>query len=144
MSFVDQEAVFQMVERLAQAIFEVVGQEIRRPFTRLTYADAMSRYGTDKPDLRFDLLIKDVSDVFREGAFKVFRDLVASGGNVRALVVPGAGRQSRAQLDNLVDEAIDLGAKGLVWLRPYSSCGWKWVRGVSTSWSTTAGPCKEE
>ena len=117
MSFVDQEAVFQMVERLAQAIFEVVGQEIRRPFARLTYADAMSRYGTDKPDLRFDLLIKDVSDVFREGAFKVFRDLVASGGNVRALVVPGAGRQSRAQLDNLVDEAIDLGAKGLVWIR---------------------------
>ena len=117
MSFVNQEIVFHTVEQLTESIFGVVGQEVQRPFTRLTYADAMTRYGTDKPDLRFGLLIEDVSDVFREGSFKVFRDLIAGGGNVRALVVPGAGRQARAQLDNLVDEAIGLGAKGLVWIR---------------------------
>ncbi len=106
MSFVDQEAVFR-----------VVGREAPAPFPRLSYDDAMVRYGSDKPDLRFDMAIQDVSEVFRDGRFKVFRELVAGGGFVRALVVPGAGRQARAQIDNLVDEAIALGAKGLVWVR---------------------------
>ena len=117
MSFVDQETVFAAVERLMQAVFRVVGKEVPVPFPRLSYDDAMARYGSDKPDLRFDMPIQDVSDVFRDGHFKVFRELVAGGGFVRALVVPGAGRQARAQIDNLVDEAIALGAKGLVWVR---------------------------
>ena len=117
MSFVDQEAVFAAVERLMQAVFRVVGREVPAPFPRLSYDDAMTRYGSDKPDLRFDMPIQDVSEVFRDGRFKVFRELVAGGGSVRALVVPGAGRQARAQIDNLVDEAIALGAKGLVWVR---------------------------
>ena len=117
MSFVDQEAVFAAVERLMQAVFRVVDKDVSAPFPRLTYDDAMARYGSDKPDLRFEMPIQDVSDVFREGRFKVFRELVAGGGSVRALVVPDAGRQSRAQIDNLVDEALALGAKGLVWVR---------------------------
>jgi len=117
MSFVDQEVVFAAVERLLQAVFRVVGREVPAPFPRLTYDDAMTRYGSDKPDLRFDMPIQDVSEVFRDGRFKVFRELVAGGGFVRALVAPGAGRQARAQIDNLVDEAIALGAKGLVWVR---------------------------
>ena len=117
MSFVDQEAVFAAVERLMQAVFRVVGRDVPAPFPRLTYDDAMARYGSDKPDLRFDMAIRDVSEVFRGGRFKVFRELVAGGGSVRALVVPGGGRQARAQIDNLVDEALALGAKGLVWVR---------------------------
>ena len=117
MSFVDEDAVFGAVERLMQAVFRQIGKEVDVPFPRLTYDDAMRRYGSDKPDLRFDMPVQDVSDAFRDGQFKVFRDIVAGGGSVNALVAPGAGRQARAQLDKLVDEAIELGAKGLVWVR---------------------------
>ena len=117
MSFADEEAVFTSVERLMQAVFRVAGKEVPAPFPRLTWDEAMTRYGSDKPDLRFEMPIRDVSGVFRDGRFQVFRALVAGGGSVRALVVPGAGRQARAQIDNLVDEALALGAKGLVWVR---------------------------
>ncbi len=117
MSFVDEEVVFGAVERLMQAVFCQVGKDVAVPFPRLSYDEAMRRYGSDKPDLRFDMPVQDVSEAFRDGRFKVFRNIVAAGGAVRALVAPGAGRQARAQLDNLVDEAIALGAKGLVWVR---------------------------
>ena len=117
MSFVDEETVFGTVERLMQAVFRQIGKEVEVPFPRLSYDEAMTSYGSDKPDLRFDMPVQDVSAAFSGGRFKVFRDIVAGGGAVRALVAPGAGRQARAQLDNLVDEAIALGAKGLVWVR---------------------------
>ena len=117
MSFVDQEAVFAAVERLMQAVFRVVDKDVPAPFPRLTWDEAMTRYGSDKPDLRFEMPVRDVSAAFRGGRFKVFRELLERGGSVRALVVPGAGRQARAQIDNLVDEALALGAKGLVWVR---------------------------
>ena len=117
MSFVNQAAVFETVEELIRVIFQVVGRDVTGPFERLTYAEAMNRYGTDKPDMRFEMPVQEVSDAFRDGTFKVFRELVDQGGSIRALVVQGAGRQSRAQLDKLVDEAISLGAKGLVWVR---------------------------
>ena len=117
MSFVNQAAVFETVEELIRVIFQVVGRDVTGPFDRLTYAETMNRYGTDKPDMRFEMPVQEVSDAFRDGTFKVFRELVDQGGSIRALVVQGAGRQSRAQLDKLVDEAISLGAKGLVWVR---------------------------
>ena len=117
MSFVDQEAVFAAVERLMQAVFRVVDKDVPAPFPRLTWDEAMTRYGSDKPDLRFEMPVRDVSEAFRGGRFKVFRELLAGGGSVRALVVPNAGRQARAQIDNLVDEALEMGAKGLVWVR---------------------------
>ena len=117
MSFVDEEVVFGAVERLMQAVFRQVGKDVAVPFPRLGYDEAMRRYGSDKPDLRFDMPVQDVSEAFRDGRFKVFRNIVAAGGAVSALVAPGGGRQARAQLDNLVDEAIALGAKGLVWVR---------------------------
>ena len=118
MSFVDQEVVFAAVERLVQAVFRVVSREVPAPFPRLSYDDAMTRYGSDKarPALRH----ADPGTCRRcsaTAASRCFRELVAGGGFVRALVVPGAGRQARAQIDNLVDEAIALGAKGLVWVR---------------------------
>ena len=117
MSFVDQEAVFASVERLMQAVFRVVDKDVPAPFPRLTWDEAMTRYGSDKPDLRFEMPVRDVSEAFRGGRFKVFRELLDGGGSVRALVVPDAGRQARARIDNLVDEALALGAKGLVWVR---------------------------
>ena len=117
MSFVNQDVIFGAVERLMQAVFREVGRDIPVPFQRVPYAEAMSRYGSDKPDVRCAMPIDDVSEVFADGTFKVFREVVAAGGSVRALVVPSAGRHARAQIDNLVDEAIALGAKGLVWIR---------------------------
>ena len=83
----------------------------------MSYTEAIASYGTDKPDLRCELVIHDVSSVFVEASFKVFRNAVASGGSVRALVVPEAGRWARHKIDQLVDEALLLGAKGLVWVR---------------------------
>ena len=121
MSFVDEDAVFAAVEHLMQAVFRQVGREVTAPFPRLTYDEAMRRYGSDKPDLRFDMPLQDVSAAFRDGRFKVFRSIVAGGGSVTALVAPGAGRQSRAQLDNLVDEALALGAR--LCSRGWCGCG---------------------
>lgn len=117
MSFVTQEDVFASVEGLIQAVFAANGESITTPFPRLSYAEAMDKYGADKPDLRIDMEILDVSDVFAESSFRVFRQAVAEGGAIRALVVPGAGRYSRSQVDKLVDEAIELGASGMVWAR---------------------------
>jgi aspartyl-tRNA synthetase len=117
MSFVTQDVVFTAVEQLMQAMFAANGESIETPFPRLPYAEAMDKYGSDKPDLRFEMAIVDVSDVFSASSFRVFRDAVAGGGAIRALVVPGAGKYSRSQVDKLVDEAIELGAQGLVWAR---------------------------
>ena len=116
-SFATEDLIFDIVERLMQAVFEANGESVDMPFPRLPYAEAIARYGTDKPDLRIDLAIVDVSGVFADAGFRVFRDTVADGGVVRALVVPGAGKYSRSQVDKLVDEAIELGAQGLVWVR---------------------------
>ncbi len=117
MSFATTDLVFGVVERLMQAVFAANGETIETPFPRVPYVEAMDRYGSDKPDLRIGMAIVDVSEVFSESSFKVFREIVASGGAIRALVVPGAGGYSRSQVDKLVDEAIELGAQGLVWVR---------------------------
>ena len=117
MSFATPDLIFEVLERLMQAVFRQIDRDIPVPFGRIPYAEAMARYGSDKPDLRVDMPIHDVSGVFADGSFKVFRDAVAGGGSVRALVVPGAGRYARHKIDQLVDEAIALGAKGLVWIR---------------------------
>jgi aspartyl-tRNA synthetase len=116
-SFTTQDIVFGIVERLVQALFAANDETVEVPFPRLPYADAIARYGSDKPDLRIDMAIADVSTVFADSSFRVFRDMVAGGGVVRALVVPGVGGYSRSQVDRLVDEAISLGASGLVWVR---------------------------
>ena len=117
MSFATPDLVFEVVEHLMHDICEQAGRSIEAPFDRMSYDDAIARYGTDKPDLRCSLEIQDVSAVFAEASFKVFRALVAGGGVVRALVVPAGGRYARHKIDQLVDEAIAMGAKGLVWVR---------------------------
>ena len=117
MSFVTTDQVFAVVERLMQRVCQEIGRDVAAPFQRLRYDDVIVRYGTDKPDLRCQMSIQDVSDVFADSSFRVFRGVVAEGGVVRALVVPGVGRQARHKLDQIVDEAIELGARGLVWIR---------------------------
>jgi len=117
MSFATRDLVFLTIEPLIQQVFRVIGREVATPFPRMSYADAMAKYGSDKPDLRVGMVIEDVSAVFAESAFSVFRDALAGGGVVRGIVVPGAAGFSRKQLDTLAEEAKSLGAGGLVWAR---------------------------
>ena len=117
MSFATREMVFATIEPLIRTMFAVIGREISVPFPRLSYADAIARYGSDKPDLRIGMAIADVSSVFADSTFSVFREAVAGGGVVRGIVVPGGGSASRKELDSLADEAKSAGAGGLVWVR---------------------------
>ena len=118
MSFPTIDEICTIMEGLIASIWrEVKGIEIPLPIPRLTYADAMLRFGCDKPDLRYGLEIIDVSQVFRESEFKVFRDALEGGGVVRTIRVPGGGALSRKQLDDLTAFAGKHGARGLAWIK---------------------------
>ena len=117
MAFARPEMVYSIIERMLQAVFLEIGQNIPTPFRRMTYAEAIAKYGSDKPDLRFGLEIQDVSSVWAEAEFNAFREAVASGGAVRALVVPGGARYARSELDALVEQAKALGGAGIIWAR---------------------------
>jgi aspartyl-tRNA synthetase len=118
MSFARQETIHALVEPLMRDIFREIGREIALPIRRMPYADAIARYGSDKPDLRCGLEIHDLSDLFRESEFRVFKQKVAEGEVVRAFVVPGGNKSTRSQLDVLVDQAKQMGFTGLIWVRP--------------------------
>jgi aspartyl-tRNA synthetase len=98
-------------------VFAVIGREIATPFPRMPYAEAIAKYGSDKPDLRCGMPIQDIREFFRESSFRVFREIVANGGTVRGFVVKNAGGYSRSEVDGLVDQAKALGATGLIWAR---------------------------
>ncbi|KAJ4967320.1 hypothetical protein NE237_019169 [Protea cynaroides] len=121
LAFTPLEDMLRLNEDLIRLIFqEIKGIQLPKPFPRLTYAEAMSRYGSDKPDLRFDLELIDVSSIFSESTFKVFADTLASGGIVKALCVPaGAKRYSNTALKkgDIYNETIKSGAKGLPFLK---------------------------
>jgi aspartyl-tRNA synthetase len=117
MSFARPESIFALIEPLMQVVFREIGVHVPTPFRRLPYAEAIARYGSDKPDLRFGLEIADVSHVWADASFNAFRTIVASGGAVRALVVPGGARYARSELDGLVEQAKALGAVGILWAR---------------------------
>ena len=116
MSFVDEDDVLGLTEALFTGLVETVtpGKGLTKPFPRLTYAEAMRRYGTDKPDLRFGLELEVLTDVVKDSGFKVFQSVVASGGTVKGLRAPGCSGYSRRQLDELTEFARERGAKGLV------------------------------
>ncbi len=118
MSFARPELVYALIEPLMQQIFNEVGREVPASFRRMPYAEAIARYGSDKPDLRFGLEIADLSDVFRESEFRVFKQAVADGGVVRGLVVPRGNSYTRSQIDVIVDQAKQIGFGGLIWVRP--------------------------
>jgi aspartyl-tRNA synthetase len=118
MSFARPETVFGVIEPLMRDIFKVIGRDITIPFPRMAYADAMAKYGSDKPDLRPGLEIQDLRELFRESNFRVFKEIVAKGGTVRGFVIPRASHYSRSEVDGIVDMAKQqLGATGLVWAR---------------------------
>ena len=117
MAFARPEMVYEVVEGALAASFTEIGVEISRPFRRMAYAEAIAVYGSDKPDLRFDLRIQDVRTLHAESAFGVFREAVSVGGTVRGFVIPGAATASRRELDDIVEMAKQAGAAGLIWAR---------------------------
>jgi len=118
MSFISEDDIMQVIEALLKAMFvETLGAEVKTPFTRMSYDDVMERYGIDRPDIRFGLQIRDFSESFKGCGFRVFESLLATGGRIRGIVVPGAAAYSRKELDDLNALALEMGAKGLVWQR---------------------------
>ncbi len=118
MSFVEQEDILQLIEEMyTQLVEEVSGKRLLfKPFPRLTYREAMDRFGKDNPDLRFGMELVDVSDLVAEGGFGVFRRAVAEGGQVKGIRAEGLAGYSRKQIDELSTFVQTHGAKGLAWL----------------------------
>ncbi|MFB9327208.1 aspartate--tRNA ligase [Paenibacillus aurantiacus] len=116
-SFLSQDQLLEMMEQLVVRLFrETNGVEIPTPFQRITYADAMNKYGSDKPDLRFGLEMEDITDIVRASEVKVFASVAASGGVVKALNAKGCASWSRKELDDLQPFAARYGGKGLAWV----------------------------
>ena len=117
MSFVDQDDIIDVMERLMARVFaDCTGHEVTLPVPRLTYSEAMNRYGVDRPDTRYGLELVDLNDLAATSGFRVFSSTVASGGTVKGMRVPGAGVFSRKQVDDLEALAKTFGASGLVWI----------------------------
>ena len=117
-SFAQPETIYNLIEPLMPQIFKEIGKEVTLPIRRISYADAIARYGSDKPDLRCGMEIHDLSDVFKDSEFRVFKQIVADGGAVRGFAVKGGNGYSRSKLDSIVDQAKALGFTGLIWVRP--------------------------
>ncbi len=116
MSFVDLEGVLAMMEDVMREVMHEAGHEFKTPLTRISYTEAMERYGSDRPDVRFGLELVDVGEVFSASEFKVFAGALASGGAIKAINAKGAGDWSRGRIDALNQVALDAGAKGLAWI----------------------------
>ncbi|MEE8389562.1 MAG: aspartate--tRNA ligase [Anaerolineae bacterium] len=118
MSFVEQEDIITLVETLTTGIIEDCSdrQLLFKPFPRLTHAEAIRRFGTDRPDMRFGIELTDIFDLVAECGFGIFSKTVASGGQVRGIRAPGCGAYSRRQIDELTELARKEGAKGLAWV----------------------------
>ena len=117
MSFVTIDDIHTIVEGLMTEIFKTAGKELKTPFIKLPFEEAMEKYGSDKPDLRYRLELKNASDVFAQTGFKVFADVLAGKGAIYALRGEKAGAYSRGQMDKLTELVKKNGAKGLVWLK---------------------------
>ncbi len=125
MSYVGEEDVMGIAEGMMKAVFsDVLGKTIEPPFPRLTYAEALDRYGLDKPDTRFDLELKDISDIAAGCGFKVFASVVKKGGIVKALNAKGCTNFSRKEIDDLGDFVSVYRAKGLAWIKVREE-GWQ-------------------
>ena len=125
MSFITVDEIRRIMEGLMAHIFkEILGVELKLPFPTLTYDEAMNRYGNDKPDLRFGMELKDVSDVVAGSSFKVFQEVLKGKGIIKGINVTGGGSFSRKEIDDLVPVVEAFGAKGLSWAK-VSSDGWQ-------------------
>lgn len=119
LSFVDVEDILEINEGLFKRLFrDVLGRELSTPFARMTYSEAMNNYGSDKPDVRFDMKIQDISDLVKDCGFGVFTSAVENGGSVRAIVAKNAASvYTRKEIDKLTEYAKGIGAKGLAYVR---------------------------
>lgn len=118
MSFIDEEDVFSLVEAMLNHAFQqALGRELTVPFPRISYQEAMLKFGSDKPDTRFGLTIEDVTELVRDVEFQVFAKTVSSGGVVRCINAQGCAGFSRKELDDLVNLARSLGAQGMAWIQ---------------------------
>lgn len=122
MSFVNKQDVMDIIEDMIKKVFnDSMGVELAEPFKRLAYNDALDRYGSDKPDLRFGLELKNVGDIIKDTSFKVFLDTLSGGGVVKGLNAKGLAEYSRKDLDDLTKEVQAFGAKGLAWMKVRSN-----------------------
>jgi aspartyl-tRNA synthetase len=117
MSFIDEEDIISLNEKMLRLIWKEIKNVDVGAIPRMTYFEAMDNYGIDKPDTRFEMKIKDLKSVVTGSGFKVFDDVIARGGIVRGIAVPGGGSFSRGQMDKLTDLAKSAKAKGLVWIK---------------------------
>jgi aspartyl-tRNA synthetase len=118
LSFMDRDEILSLMEAMLTEVFQMVkGVTLPTPFPRLTYQEAMDRYGSDKPDLRFGLEIHDVSSLVADSSFQVFQETLNRKGVVKAMVLDGKATLSRKELDELIEAAKALGAKGLAWVK---------------------------
>ncbi len=118
MSFVEEEDVFEVIENLmVQVIHGVLGREMKRPFLRMPYNEAMNRYGSDKPDLRFAMELHDVTDILKGSQSKIFEQTFQQGGIAKAIHVPEGASYSRKDLDEWTQYVKDFGAQGLAWFK---------------------------
>ncbi len=117
MSFVTHEDVFRVAEGMMEYVFKtVLNADIKTPFPRLKFSEAMEKYGTDKPDTRFEMEIKDITDILSNSGFRVFSDTIKSKGKILGIKFEGGTRLSRSQLSQLEEHSKKFGAKGLVWI----------------------------
>ena len=117
MSFPDQEEFFDLNERLMEELFALVGIPVKRPFLRMTYQESMDRFGTDRPDLRFGMELKDLTETGRGIRSRIIEGALAEGFRLKGLVVPDGGGMSRGQLDKLNDDVRANGGKGIIWIK---------------------------
>ncbi len=115
-SFIEVKDILQLMEELFTSLVKAVkpGMRLLEPFPRLSYKEAMEKYGTDKPDIRFGLELRDISDIATDTGFQVFHSAIDSGGKVKGICIPGCGHYTRHQLDELINLAKSCGAQGLV------------------------------
>lgn len=118
MSFIDQEDIFAVCEELISEIFQkIAGIDLARPFTRMSFAEAIDKTGVDAPDLRYEMFLQDITQDVAQSGFRVFVDTAAAGGIVRALRVPGGATLSRKEIEGFEEVARAYGAKGLAWTK---------------------------
>ncbi|OWZ83618.1 aspartate--tRNA ligase [Natranaerobius trueperi] len=116
-SFLEQDEFMELMEQMVSKLFkDILGIDLKNPFTKITYQDAIDRFGTDSPDMRFGMELTDISSIVKESEFKVFREAVQKNGQVKGITVPKGKNFSRKELDELTDFVKNFGAKGLAWM----------------------------
>jgi len=123
-SFIQPRDIYVLIEGLLERVLGLKGIDVPKPFPRITYAEAMRRFGSDKPDMRFGMELAEITDVVRTAELRVFREAAEKGGLVKALFVPDNGRLTRKDLDSLPEAVATYGAKGVAWAR-VNADGWQ-------------------